>query len=53
MAAIDDANAALAQLNTDVQALIAKQGGTSDAQIQQLTQNIQALDAQVKTAIGG
>lgn len=53
MAAIDDLTAAVTQLSTDVQALIAKPAGASDAQIQAVTTSVQALDAQVKTALGG
>lgn len=52
MAAIDDLTTAVTQLSTDVQALIAKQGGTSDAQIQAVTDQVNQLDATVKTALG-
>lgn len=53
MAAIDDLNAAVSQLSTDVQALIAKpSGGTPDAAVQAVTDQVNALDQQVKTALG-
>lgn len=52
MAALDDLTAAVTQLSTDVQALIAKPTGTSDAQIEAVTASVQTLDAQVKTALG-
>lgn len=53
MAAIDDLNAAVSQLSTDVQALIAKPtGGTSDTQIAAVTSQVTALDQTVKTALG-
>lgn len=51
MAAIDDLNAAVTQLSTDVAALIAKPEGTSDAQIEAVVTSVNALDAQVKAAL--
>lgn len=51
MAAIDDLNTALGTLTTDVQALIAKPTGTSDAQIQAVTGLVNSLDATVKAAL--
>jgi len=51
MAAIDDLNAAVATLQTDVTALLAKPAGTPDAAIQAVTANVTALDATVKAAL--
>ena len=51
MAAIDDLNAAVTQLAADVAALIALPAGTSDAAIEAVVANINALDAQVKAAL--
>jgi hypothetical protein len=50
MAAIDDLNAAVTQLTTDVDALIAAQG-TPDSAIEPVVANVNALDAQVKAAL--
>jgi len=52
MAAIDDLNSQVAQLQADVQALISKTSGTPDAAIQAVTAQVNALDTQVKTALG-
>lgn len=53
MAAIDDLTAAVSTLQTDVTALIAKPPvGVTDAQIQAVTNNVVAIDAQVKAALG-
>jgi outer membrane murein-binding lipoprotein Lpp len=51
MAVIDDLNAAVAQLKTDVEAYIAAhQGAVPVAQVQAVTTAVQALDAEVKAA---
>ena len=54
MAALDTAQANLAQLSTDVQALLARPaGGVPEADVQAIADAIAALDATVKTALGG
>jgi hypothetical protein len=53
MAAIDDLNAAVSKLTTDVGILITNSqgaGGTSDAAIEAAVATVQALDAQVVAA---
>lgn len=52
MAAIDNANANLAQLKTDVEALLAKPAGIPEAEVQAIADAIAALDVSVKAAIG-
>ena len=54
MAAIDTANANLQALQADVTALLAKPtGGVPEADVQAIADAIAALDATVKTALGG
>lgn len=50
MAALDNAKAALAQLTTDVQALLSKPFGVAEADVQALADQITALDAQIPKA---
>lgn len=54
MAALDNLSAAVSQLSTDVQALIAKgvPVGPTEAQVQVVADQVAALDAQVKTVLG-
>ncbi len=53
MAALDTAQANLAQLSTDVAALVARPaGGVPEADVQAIADAIAALDATVKTALG-
>lgn len=47
MAAIDNLNANLAKLKTDVEALLARQTSASEAQIQAAADAVAALDAEV------
>lgn len=49
MAALDDANANLTKLNTDLDAFIANQptGGATEAQVQTLADGIAAADAKI------
>ena len=51
LSAIDNLNANIASLKTDVEAFIAnKQGGASEAQVQAAADAVAALDAEVKAA---
>lgn len=53
MAAIDDLKAAVAKLQTDIDALLAKPAptpGTSDADIAAVTEQVSAIDAKVVAA---
>ena len=52
MAAIDDLNAAVSKLTTDVQTLISlHQAANQDPAITAATQNVTALDAQVESVV--
>ena len=51
MAAIDTLNANVAQLKTDVEALIAQVAGTSEAQVQAAADAVAALDAEVQAKL--
>jgi hypothetical protein len=48
---VDQITAALAQLGTDLDSLIAKPGGITPAQTQTILDGITALDAKVKAAL--
>lgn len=52
MAAIDNLTAAINQLQTDVQALLAKPTGVPETQVQAAADAVTTLDAQVKAALG-
>lgn len=47
MAALENAQQALAQLTTDVQALLARPNGVPEADVQALADQINALDATI------
>lgn len=52
MADITALNAAVAELQADVTALLAKPQSPSQADIDAVTASVQAIDAPVKTALG-
>ena len=53
MSAIEDAKAALAELQVDVTTLLARPAsGVPEADVQQLATDMAALDAQVKQVLG-
>ncbi len=51
MAAIDNLNANVAQLKTDVEALVVKPAGVPEAEVQAAADAVAALDAEVKKVL--